>query len=167
MPKHDIINKLEENIAAELKAIDREEQFDRMLDDCYSFEGVGGPFSSMSPSQVLKEVDPTAHRCGVNDYADGENWVEVDGEYYDQDEAEKVKEELVDEIESAIDNKEAEIEDNITEIVSLREELTEADEEEKHGILDEIQDRERDGIILKTESTTLQETLKTLNDHSF
>jgi fructose-specific component phosphotransferase system IIB-like protein len=109
--KTEIIAKLEAHIVAECKQIDREARFDEMLDSCYSFDSVGGPFAHMSPSRVLRECDPIAHRCGVNDYADSESWVEVDGESYDQDEAEKAKESFVEDLESAISDLESEIEE--------------------------------------------------------
>lgn len=95
-----VIARLEAHIASECTVIDREEAFNDMLDEIYSFEKVGGPFANMSPSRVLLEVDPVAHRCGVNDYADGEAWVEVDGETYAQDDAEKAKQEFLDELET-------------------------------------------------------------------
>jgi hypothetical protein len=45
-----------------------EEMYDEMLDDCE------GPVTlcgiTYSASQVLREVDPTAYRCGFNDYVD-------------------------------------------------------------------------------------------------
>lgn len=94
-----VIENLEERIVAECDIVNREEHFDAVLDDCYSFESVGGPFAYMSPSQVLRECDPIAHRCGVNDYADGEEWVEVAGETYQQADCEAVKAELVSELE--------------------------------------------------------------------
>lgn len=47
-------------------------KYDALLDELYSFGSVGGPFAHMSPSEVLKEVDPTAYRCGYNDWLDGE-----------------------------------------------------------------------------------------------
>ena len=46
--------------------------YDESLDDCYTFDEVGGPFKGMSPARVLSEVDPTAYRCGLNDYNDAE-----------------------------------------------------------------------------------------------
>lgn len=98
-------------VASECSTIDREERFDEMLDDCYSFEKVGGPFSNMSPSSVLKEVDPTAYRCGVNDYADGEDWVEIDGNYYESDDVEKAREQFVSDLESEVSDLESELED--------------------------------------------------------
>lgn len=109
--KTDIISELFKRIASDCKPVDREERFNDMLDECYSFDSVGGPFANMSPSQVLLECDPIAHRCGVNDYADSESWVEVEGETYEQDDAEKVKTELTDELESSLSDLESEIEE--------------------------------------------------------
>lgn len=80
-------------------AIDREERFRDVLDEIYSFDSVGGPFAHMSPSRVLEEVDPVAFRCGVNDFMDGENTVEIFGDEYDADEAEQARERYADEVE--------------------------------------------------------------------
>lgn len=140
-----IIEQLEQQIRDDLTPIDREEHFRAMLDECYNFEKVGGPFAHMSPSAVLEECDPTAFRCGVNDYADGENWVEVNGDTCDQDECEKIKSAMVSDLESQISDKEEEISD-------------ENDEDEP------------DLAALRTfhsELADLQEQLAELNRHSF
>jgi hypothetical protein len=42
--------------------------YDEMLDDCYPMVKIGN--LGYSPSRVLKEVDPIAYRCGLNDYLD-------------------------------------------------------------------------------------------------
>lgn len=111
----EIINRLEAHITAECSAIDREARFDEMLDECYSFDSVGGPFAHMSPSRVLKEMDPIAYRCGVNDYEDGEGWVEVDGESYDQREAEKAKDSFLDDLNSELSDLQSELSDEESE----------------------------------------------------
>lgn len=98
-------------VTSECTAIDREAHFDSMLDECYTFEKVGGPFEYMTPSRVLKEMDPTAYRCGVNDFADGEGWVEIDSESYDSDEVEKAREQFVSDLESEASDLESEIEE--------------------------------------------------------
>jgi len=95
-----IITELETRISDDCRAIDTEEQYNDMLDDCYSLEKVGGPFAHMWASRVLKEVDPVAYRCGLNDYVDSCEWVEVGSETYEQSDCEKVKDELLDELES-------------------------------------------------------------------
>jgi hypothetical protein len=45
-----------------------EEMYDEMLDDCEGPVTVCG--MTYSASHVLREVDPTAYRCGFNDYVD-------------------------------------------------------------------------------------------------
>lgn len=71
--------------------IDLYERYDEMLDDCYEIIRIGT--MEYCPSNVLREVDPIAYRCGFNDWLDSEMRddyvVEVNGEYYD---AEKVEE---------------------------------------------------------------------------
>lgn len=96
--------KLAKCVLDELTPIDMHERYDEMLDECYSFESVGGIFASMSPSRVLKEMDPTAYRCGFNDWIDGElgETVETvegidDDQYYDKDEVDEIRERLEDE----------------------------------------------------------------------
>ena len=42
--------------------------YDDVLDECYDEIYIGN--FSYSPSYVLKRVDETAYRCGLNDYAD-------------------------------------------------------------------------------------------------
>lgn len=81
--------------------MDVEERFSDMLDECYSFKSVGGPFAHMLPSRVLRECDETAFRCGANDYADS---LSKDGEieyiaedWYDAKEVEQIREEVEDE----------------------------------------------------------------------
>jgi hypothetical protein len=139
----DIIAQLNSRIADELTAIDREERFREAMDEAYSFRDVGGPFAHMQPSAVLEECDPTAFRCGVNDYADSENWVEINGDYYEQDDCERIKEEMQDELESSITDKEQEIEEA-------------HEDDEANDVLD-----------LKAELSDLQADLATLKAHSF
>jgi len=80
-----------DHIKANCTPIDREARFDQMLDEVYDFKSVGGPFTYMVPSQVLKEMDPTAYRCGVNDYMDGEDTYEIDCDTYDKEEVEDAR----------------------------------------------------------------------------
>ncbi len=77
-----LVQPMLDHVVEECTAFDREEVFDRMLDECYSFEAVGGPFEYMLPSRVLQEVDPIAYRCGCNDYMDSLETYEIEGETY-------------------------------------------------------------------------------------
>lgn len=94
-----IENKVIERVKEELSPVDIEESFADTLDECYSFEKVGGPFEHMSPSRVLKEIDPTAFRCGVNDYADSlskDDVIEYIAEdWYDAIEVQKIRDEVL------------------------------------------------------------------------
>jgi hypothetical protein len=67
----------------------------------------------MSPSRVLRECDPTAHRCGVNDYADSQRdqWTEVEGEYYETREVDKVRESFIEDLQGELSNLEIELEE--------------------------------------------------------
>lgn len=121
---HDMIA----HVKRECSIIDREERFRQMFDECYSFDAVGGPFSHMVPSRVLEEMDPTAFRCGVNDYMDGEDTYEIDGETYEMWEVDEAKQEFIEELEAEIEAMESEIEDDedpdTSELEELRAALT-------------------------------------------
>lgn len=57
-------------LAEEIVGYDREDDFDRMLDDCEPEITICG--LSLSPSEVLYKCDPVAYRCMFNDWLDGE-----------------------------------------------------------------------------------------------
>lgn len=99
--------------------VDREELFDQSLDECYSFDDVGGPFTHMVPSQVLKEMDPTAYRCGVNDYMDGEETYEIEGDTYWIKDVEAARDEFIEELETELSGLEVELEDLKGELEAL------------------------------------------------
>lgn len=89
---------LEERVKEELTAVDMDEQYKELLDGTYSFESVGGIFAGMSPARVLEEVDPTAFRCGFNDFVDCEScdgiYEEIDGEFYLAAEVQEIRDEM-------------------------------------------------------------------------
>lgn len=131
-----IIEKMLAHIVAECSAVNREAAFNEMLDECYSFDSVGGPFAHMCPARVLLEFDPVAHRCGVNDYADGQDWTEVNGETYQDDDIEKAKEEFIDELRAELsaleterDEAEAEEEQDLAELRRLASAITDKEAE--------------------------------------
>ena len=67
-----------EEIRSEIKALentdinelieDMEDRYSDMLDECFPEVKIG--YCSFNPSRIMRELDPTAFRCGVNDYAD-------------------------------------------------------------------------------------------------
>jgi flagellar motility protein MotE (MotC chaperone) len=86
-----------------------------MLDEGYSFESVGGPFSCMMPSFVLKTMDPVAYRCGRNDWVDGEDFIEVRGEEYETRDLEEIRDGLLSELEdelSELDDQSSELDED-------------------------------------------------------
>lgn len=90
--------RIAERVKDELTALDVEAQYRDMLDDCYSFESVGGIFAGMSPARVLEEVDPVAYRCGMGDYQDSlsrdGDYEEIDEQLYDAKEVQAIRDEI-------------------------------------------------------------------------
>jgi len=79
-------------------AVDGDDMFEEMLDECYPELKIG--CCTFSPSQVMKECDPTAFRIGVSEnlssLAEDGQLYEAGGEYYQMTDIE----EMLDEIES-------------------------------------------------------------------
>lgn len=98
----DIIEELLTKVKDDLTELDVDSMYDDMLDECYSFESVGGPFEYLQPSAVLKEMSPTTHRCGFADWLDGERFYEVGDSYYHGTDLERIKDELIDELETEL-----------------------------------------------------------------
>ena len=84
---------IEHLVKEHCQAIDGEEQFEQMLNDCCEPVKVG--CCQWDAGHVMKELDPIAFRCGVSDYlADDDTFVEFDGEYYMLSDIEDMLEEL-------------------------------------------------------------------------
>jgi hypothetical protein len=49
-----------------------ESRYDDMLDEVGQYD-LRGMFANYQPSRVLREIDPVAYRCGMNDWLDGED----------------------------------------------------------------------------------------------
>ena len=86
----------------ELDPDDYAEQYDEMLDE------VEGEFMGMDASYILKQMDPTAYRCGLLDYLDS---LDQDEEKMDNDECLELFNQL-EEIESEIEELEDEMDNN-------------------------------------------------------
>ena len=96
---------------------DLHDHYDEMLDDTYQEEIDQVSFISLPcPSELLKEHDPVAYRCGYNDYLDSFDFNELE-EYQD---LLQQKEEIENEI--------SELEDQIEEV---QEEIETLEEEEE------------------------------------
>ena len=75
---------IEHLITQNCSAVDGEEMFEEMLDQCYSELSIG--CCTFSPSAVMKECDPTAFRIGVSEHlsslAEDMSLYELNGDYY-------------------------------------------------------------------------------------
>jgi hypothetical protein len=73
--------------------VDGEQLFEEMLDECYPPYNAG--YGEYTAGQIVRELDPTTFRCGVADYlSDEDQFMEVDGEYYQVYDIEQMIEEL-------------------------------------------------------------------------
>ena len=109
--KAQIKNKEAQQNNIECDPDDFADQFDECLDEAGSIEVAGGTFY---PSQILKECDPTAYRCGLNDFADSEFRKEETEEY-------QALQEEIDQLESDIEDLESEIGDLENQIEEIEE----------------------------------------------
>ena len=103
-----IADKEKQQSQIELDPDNYEDQFDDMLNDSIPEIEIG--CLTYSPSHVLKNVDPTAYRCSLNDFVDSLD-VEDSDEYKElQEEIDQLKYDI-EELESEIEDLESEIED--------------------------------------------------------
>ncbi len=79
-------------------AVDGEDLFEEILDECYEEVKIG--YSTFSPSQIVKELDPTAFRIGAQEnldsLAEDSQLYECNSDYYNTHEVE----EMIDDIEA-------------------------------------------------------------------
>ncbi len=87
------------------------DQFDDLLDESGTVEAGGYSFY---PSRILKELDPVAYSCSLNDYADSVFDVTENDDY-------KALQDEIDQLQSDIEDLENEIEDLENQIADLTE----------------------------------------------
>lgn len=90
----------EEYLAENLDPIDQDAYYEEML-DCEGTVTVGG--LEFYPSRILKELDPIAYNCGKLDLFGTSDFQEYEGEYYDNEEYDRVLDDYRDEVQNAID----------------------------------------------------------------
>jgi len=84
---------IEHLIKEHCSPIDAEEQFEELLSE--TCETVKISSLEYDPGYVLRNIDPVAFRCGVSDMlAEDEQYIEVDGQYYNVCDIENMIEEL-------------------------------------------------------------------------
>ena len=64
------------------ECVEIDEEFEKYLDDTYSFDYVGGPFQYLTPSTVLKECSPGDYDAYQADWLDEQDYVEHNGIYW-------------------------------------------------------------------------------------
>lgn len=106
-----IADKEKQQSQIELDPDDYVTQFDESLDESVPEIEIGS--LTYSPSHVLKNVDPVAYRCSLNDFVDSLD-VEDSDEY-------KALQEEIDQLESDIEDLESEIADLENQIADLTE----------------------------------------------
>jgi len=90
--------------AVEIDVDDFEEEYKEVLNDCY------GDFHGFDYSRILEELDPTAYRCGLNDYCDNKD-VEDTEEWKEANAKVEEIEREIEELESSIEDLEDQIEE--------------------------------------------------------
>jgi peptidoglycan hydrolase CwlO-like protein len=95
----------------ELDPDNHEDSYCDMLDDCYP------ELFNMQPSYILRKCDPTAYRCGLNDYVDSLD-LSDDSDYCELTEKQ-----------SNLENEISDLESELEELTEELEELSEKAEE--------------------------------------
>ncbi len=106
-----IADKEKQQSQIELDPDNYADQFDDMLDESGTVEAGGYSFY---PSRILKELDPVAYSCSLNDYADSVFDVTENDDY-------KALQDEIDQLQSDIEDLENDIEDLESEIEDLTE----------------------------------------------
>ena len=82
------------------KPVEVSTRFREMLDDSWAENDFLRTFH-LTPSTVIEECDPTMFRQELLNYIDScDELIDIDGEYYNRDDVEEVKQQLIAEIES-------------------------------------------------------------------
>lgn len=95
----ELIAKIQEEVTF-TSDYDLHKQYDESLDEEGPVTVAGLKYE---PSDILKNVDEVAYRTGFNDWLDGQDFIEIDGEQYPKDEVEDFLDGLKDELWSAIE----------------------------------------------------------------
>lgn len=102
---------VQSKVEANLDIVDMDSRYDDMLDECHGEVKLG--YLTFSPSRVLAELEPATYRCGFSDFVAAEESnkriQEVNGNYYDYDEVEEIRDSITSDLESELENRESEL----------------------------------------------------------
>lgn len=135
--------KLISAIKSDVEEIDTEKEFDNYLNSTYPDLEIAG--HSFDAAFALRELDPTAYDVDFADWLDGESYVEINGNYYEQDACEEIKDGLINDLESELDA----LEDERAEELEKESDNEEPDEELLDSLNDKINDLNDEIIELK------------------
>lgn len=76
-----------QRIITECRPVDMESEYNDMLNYCGDVVICNRQYST---SFVLKKIDPTAYRCGLNNYSNQEQYIEINDEFYLRQDVDKV-----------------------------------------------------------------------------
>lgn len=86
----ELLEYLEDNY----EPVDTDKEYDDYLDNNYSFHNVGGPFTYLVPSKVLKEMSPTDYRIDKQEFLDNSDLMPLGTEYWRKNDYEDAESEL-------------------------------------------------------------------------
>lgn len=91
-----------DRIISWLEPINLEDRYCEMLDENYSDCRFFNDYH-MTPSRVLKEVDPIAFDQQLSNYGDScEDFIEINGKWYEREEVLRLKAEIIEEIDNLL-----------------------------------------------------------------
>ncbi len=97
-----MIKKISDILSNKSKPVDPKKEFDDYLDAAYSLYFVGGLSQFSRPSTVLKEVSPTDYHKSQVEWMEHQDWVEVEGHYWNKSDYEDALKTLETELEDDI-----------------------------------------------------------------
>lgn len=114
-------------------SVDTQKEYDRYLNEIYSFTRLGAPFDMLEPAEVMKKMLTIDYDNGYSDFLDNQDYDEVfAGEYYEKSVIDQAKIDFIDLIQDDIDwtkNQIDDLENNIKdtddeeEVLSLKEDI--------------------------------------------
>lgn len=122
-----------EHVTSECSPVDVEKVYDEMLNECSECCQLCEQFGA---SRILKELDPTAYRCGMVDYVDSLRLIEIEGAEYEPGDVDKAQEEFIDELKSELSDLQTELDETDPEDIKEQRRINSAIVEKEQEIDD-------------------------------
>ena len=95
-----------DNLFKVIDGTEMDEKYDEFLDEVHETVQIGS--CAFSPSEVLRELDPIAYRCGFSDFTDMD-YIEFDGGYLEKDDFNQLESDYEDYLKELEEEEENEI----------------------------------------------------------